>query len=625
MGKERKRVVVIGAGVSGLSAAASLAHKGYNVTVIEKFDQTGGRNRTYSSKTSQKYEINSNKDKEYLFEIGPSWLWMPQVHDEFFASFGKRREDYIKFKTLSPAYQVIFNDCEINVPNGKENFEKMLCSLVESDLGKMKQTEFIKSFQKVIKQDYSKMFKTDKMRYNLSMDHFLDKPCFSPTNFITSMSWISRFNLFSTIPNIGLYQSQKKRVYSMFAPFNESTNQAVKQVLNKLRVLLSWPVIFVGGAPDMIPEVYSLLLYSAVDHGTLVPEKGMYGIIEGMTKLCKELGVKFKLNSTVEGVSLNSNESKIDRVIYVDTPKEGEKVVNEDEKFVNSEDCEEVVVTADMAWFEQNCLSDKKRMYSDDYWKKTICSPSCLLFFVGLNVELNTKNHHVLFFDGDLDQHMNIIYPEPGIEMNSTLAEEKFKQMKSPLFYINLASKSHKNYANKGNESVFILIPTPHCTLTPSVKDYLFQNVMKRISQRIGFKSNGKGQSKKSIFDCIEYKEVYDYDNFISDYHSLKGNAFGISNSLLQTAFMRPRMESLKINNLSYAGQSTVPGGGIPPCILSGRVVADIIDQKRQKKKDFQKASWLGKFSYLVTDSIERASSLSTVWLMHKVDPYLKF
>lgn len=605
--QEAKKVVVIGAGVAGLSAAANLAFKGYNVTVIERFEEAGGRNRIFRTKCND--GIEGRPVREYAFEIGPSWLWMPQVHEEFYARLDRNMKDYLILKKLEPAYKIVFEDCTVEVPNGQENFEKLLCSVVDNDVSDKKIAEDMK---KVVSTDFNNMYEKDKMRYELSMTHFLDKPSLSPTDFVGSMSWSSRLALFKTIPQIGLYQSQHKRISNMFQPFNKSENKEVQKAIKKIIRILEWPVIFVGGSPEMIPEVYGLLLYSAIEHGTLVPENGMYDIVRGMYKVCLELGVNFQFGQDVIGINFDKKEQNINKV--------SAHVRSGDDKYnIKQYVCDEVVTTSDMAHFERTILPTSKQMYKPEYWDRALVSPSCLLFFVGLKTKFKSQEHHVLFFDGPLFKQMDLIYPAAN-EIKAPNTIRDFKKLGNPLFYLNIASKTHNSYAPSTSESVFILIPMPHNKVSDKLEDWLFKSVMKRVESRLGIVHN-MGKKDATIFNYIDTKTTYKYQNFIDDYNSLKGNAFGVSNSLLQTAFMRPRMQSLYVENLTYAGQSTVPGGGIPPCILSGYVASNIL----VAKDTVVERGYINSVANYFVSKVERFSSVATVWVMQQVNPYFKF
>lgn len=304
----------------------------------------------------------------------------------------------------------------------------------------------------------------------------------------------------------------------------------------KLQQLLEFPVLFLGALPENTPALYSLMNYADIKLGTWYPRQGMYKVVEGMCSLAKELGVKFEFNSNV-------TEIKVEKA------KARQVIVNNEIAY----DADVVIGGADYQFIETKLLPQAYRSYSDAYWDKRVMAPSCLIYYVGLNKKLNDVLHHCLFFDTDFERH--------GKEIYTTM-----EWPAEPLFYVSIPSATDETVAPEGCENIFFLIPVAAGLQgdNEALRERYFEMILKRFEKHLG----------QSVKDSIIYKKTYSVSNFVHDYNSFKGNAYGLANTLLQTANLRPSCRSNKIRNLFYTGQLTVPGPGVPPCLISGEVVA---------------------------------------------------
>lgn len=304
----------------------------------------------------------------------------------------------------------------------------------------------------------------------------------------------------------------------------------------KLQQLLEFPVLFLGALPEKTPALYSLMNYADIKLGTWYPQGGMYRIVEGMCRVAEELGVKFFFNSNVTEVRVSNGKA--------------EKVVVNGSVFY---DADVVIGAADYHFIETQLLAPEYRSYSDAYWDKRVMAPSCLLYYIGVNKKLDGLLHHSLFFDSNFEIH--------GREIYST------KQWPSdPLFYVCIPSVTDDSVAPQGKENMFFLIPvaTGLTGDTEELRDRYFEMILDRFEAKTG----------QHIKKDIIYKKTYSVSNFVNDYNSFKGNAYGLANTLMQTANLKPACRSIKIKNLFYTGQLTVPGPGVPPSLISGEVVS---------------------------------------------------
>ena len=308
----------------------------------------------------------------------------------------------------------------------------------------------------------------------------------------------------------------------------------------KIIKLLEFPILFLGATPKNTPALYSLMNFADIKLGTWFPEGGMYKIVEAMVELAKEKGVKFYTSEEVKKFS------------YVD--KKISHVITTKKTY----DVDFVVCSADYQHFDQNILEQKYKNYSASYWDKRTLAPSSLLFYIGLDKKLKNISHHCLFFDKDFEKHAEEIYSTP-------------RWPSEPLFYASFTSNSDETVAPKNHENMFLLIPiAPDLEDNRIIRERYFDLIISRLEKL----------TNQNIKDHIVYKKSYGIRDFKKDYHSFKGNAYGLANTLLQTAILKPSIKNKKLDNLYFCGQLTVPGPGVPPSLISGNVVAkELLDK----------------------------------------------
>ena len=488
-----KKITILGSGFSSLAAASYLAQAGHEVHIYEKNATLGGRARQY-------------KRDGFTFDMGPSWYWMPDVFDRFFADFGKKTSDFYNISKLDPAYRVYF---------GKHD-----SIAIGDSLGKIKET--FEAIEPGSAQKLQEFIDDAGNNYEVAIKDLVYRPGVSPLELVTPQ----------TIKKIG----------SFFSTISRDVRKVFKNP--KLIQILEFPVLFLGAKPSDTPSFYSFMNYADFGIGTFHPKNGMHAVIEGMITLAESLGVQMHANSTVESIVTENN-------IATGITVNG-KTIKAD-----------IVLSGADYHHTETLLPKNLRQYSETYWGKKTFAPSSLLFYVGFDKKLEHVNHHTLFFDTDFDKHAVEIYDKP-------------KWPDAPLFYANFPSISDMAMAPEGKEAGFFLIPlAPGLHDTQDLREEYFDRIINRLEELTG----------QSVKKNIIFKESFCVKDFVEQYNSYKGNAYGLANTLLQTAFLRPKLKSKKVANLYFTGQLTVPGPGVPPALISGKLVAGLITKNDKKKK----------------------------------------
>ena len=492
----RKKIIVIGSGFAGLSAACFLAKAGHDVTILEKNGVGGGRARQF-------------KTDGFTFDMGPSWYWMPEVFENFFKSFDKSTLEYYELVRLSPSYSIFFGQNEImDLPANRAGL-----------------FDLFEKYEPGSSKNLEQFLNEAAYKYKVAMSEFVYKPGHSIFEFADIKVLKSLFNLH-------MFTSMSKYIRKLFS--NE-----------KLIQLLEFPVLFLGATPEKTPALYSLMNHADLSLGTWYPMGGMFKIVEGMMTLAKELGVQIKLVEPVTKINASNNKAT--------------SVVTEKAEY----QVDIVVGSADYHHIEQQLLSTNDQQYNSKYWDKRVMAPSSLLFYLGVDKKLKNLHHHNLFFDEDFKKHAIEIYESPAWP-------------EKPLFYVCCPSKTDDSVAPEGKENVFVLIPlAPGLEDSEEIRDKYYHIVMDRLEKLTG----------QSIKEEVIYKRSFAHRDFTKDYNAFKGNAYGLANTLLQTAFLKPKMKSKKVKNLYFTGQLTTPGPGVPPSIISGEVVAKEINESISKKQ----------------------------------------
>lgn len=482
-------VVVIGGGLSGLASAALLSKRGMKVTIIEKNNVLGGRARYW-------------KNKGFFYDMGPSWYLMPEVFENFFKKFGKKSTDFYKLKKLDPAYRVFYEkEGIVDVPAEKK--------------------EVLKLFEKMEKGSAKKLEKylaNAKFKYDTAMQRFLYKDYKNITDFFTP-------EMVSAGLKLQLFESLDKYVSKSF---ND----------HKLKKLLEYSMVFLGGSPKNTPALYSLMSHVDLNLGVYYPLGGLYEIVKAMEIICKENGVNIIKGKTVKKIVVEQGKAK--------------KVILNNKKSIEADI---VLSNADYEFSETKLLDESQQSYKNNYWENTIMGPSALIFYLGVKKKIKKLKHHNLFLANNWNAHFESIF-------------EKKSWPKNPSYYVSCPSKSDTSVAPKGKENLFFLVPVASGLKdNKQTRKKMFNQIINNFEERIG----------ENIKEQIIVKRIFAHKDFIDDYNAYRGTALGLAHTLWQTAIFRPAHKSKKVKNLYYSGSYTHPGIGVPMVIISAQIVTNEI------------------------------------------------
>jgi len=490
----RKKVLVIAGGFAGLASSALLAKSGFNVTLIEKNDCLGGRARLY-------------KEKDFLFDMGPSWYLMPEVFESFYKIFGKKAKDFYELKRINPNYRIFFgNNAPVDVPSEKEKLK---------DLFEKMEPGSSKNFEQYMK--------TAQYQYDVAMKEFMYKPYKSFFDFFTPkiLKEGLKLHIFEGLDNFA------KRFFK-----NE-----------KIRKILEYTVVFLGGSPQNTPALYSIMSHVDFDLGVWYPYGGMFEIVKALQKIAEENGVKIITNC--EATKINVENSKAKSVSTTSGIFEADIILS----------------NADYQHMEEKLLDEKLATYGKKYWERKKMGPSGFIVYLGLNKKIKNLLHHNLYLDESWDDHFSSIFDKPSWP-------------DSPSYYVSCPSKTDDSCAPEGCENMFILVPIASgIEDTKEIREKYLKKTIQHLEKLIGEK----------ISDAVIVKRTFSINDFIKDYNSYKGTALGMSHTLFQTAIFRPSFKSKKIKNLYYAGNYTHPGIGVPMAIISSQITSKEIEKEHGK------------------------------------------
>ncbi len=451
----------------------------------------------------------------FNFDLGPSWYWMPDVFEKFFSDFGYKVSDFYNLELLDPCFKMWFSK---NSNLDKKFFTTNYPSLdIPADLNEF--LNLCENIEPGSSPKVKKLLEHASFTYFNGVNDYMHRPSLKITEFID-------FKFIKGVLSAGILKSYGKEINRLFK------TQELKDILN-------FPTLFLGATPNKTPYLYSMMLHAAIVGKTWYPMGGMHKIIEAITAIAKKLEVGIITEAEVTSIKIENNLA-----VSVSTKTKEYKA-------------DKIVAAGDYAHMEQKLLAPEHHIYTQKYWDKRTLAPSSLLFYWGIKGKVDNFTHHNLFFHEEFGKHADEIYTNP-------------KWPEKPLFYVSVPSKTDSSVAPDGYENMFVLIPiATSLEDSKELREKYKQIVLNKIKEITG----------QDLAERIVLERTYCRTDFEADYHALKGNAYGLANTLAQTAIFKPRLAHPKISNLAFAGQLTVPGPGMPPSLISGQLAAEYLSK----------------------------------------------
>ncbi|WP_181034952.1 phytoene desaturase family protein [Arthrobacter sp. B0490] len=506
-------VVVIGGGIGGLATSALLAREGHRVTLLEKREEVGGR-------------AGSWEQDGFRFDTGPSWYLMPEVIDHFFKLMGTSAAEQLDLVKLDPGYRVVFENGfdTVDVPADREAVTKLFESL-EAGAGE-RLSQYLDSAEDA---------------YEIAKKRFLYSTFESFLPFL-------RPDVLRRLPRIAslLVQPLQSFVEKRF------TDPRIRQILG-------YPAVFLGSSPFEAPSMYHLMSHLDLDDGVLYPMGGFTTLIEAMRRVAVHAGVDIRTGADV--VSIDTSPRTPGRSPLDRRPASVRAVTYRADGTTTSVDADIVVSGADLHHTETTLLPTALQTYPEKYWEKRVPGPSALLLYLGVRGGLPQLEHHTLLFTTDWRDNFGRIFgKETSVPSPASL-------------YVCRPSATDRSVAPDGHENVFVLVPIPADVTIgrggvdrggdARVED-LADTVIGQISTWAGI---------PDLAERIVVRRSYGPQDFADDLNAWRGTSLGPAHILKQSAFFRGSNRSAKVENLFYAGSSTVPGIGIPMCLISAELV----------------------------------------------------
>ncbi|MEY2698454.1 MAG: hypothetical protein RL720_410 [Actinomycetota bacterium] len=508
-------IVIIGGGIAGLASAALLARDGYQVTLLEKNKAVGGRAGTWE------------KDG-FRFDTGPSWYLMPEVFDHFYKLMGTSSEEQLKLSKLNPGYRVLFEDDGV--------YPSRPIDVLDN------------------REDNLELFEKIEPGSRPAMERYLDSA--KDTYEIAKKRFLyTSFEKFGPLLRADVLSRTPKLAKLLQESLHKFASRHVKD--RRLQQILGYPAVFLGSSPFFTPSMYHLMSYLDLEDGVLYAQGGFNRVIETIRDI-----------AVAEGVTIIT-EANVSKIVTVVNPAghktkakaAGVEYTKGKSKSVTTLAADIVVSAADLHFTETKLLPEALQTYGESYWEKKTSGPGAVLLYLGVKGEVPELEHHTLLFTNDWDDNFGKIFNEPT-------------QVPDPAsIYVCKPSATDPKVAPKGDTNLFVLVPVPaDVTIGKGGLDgkgskqveAVADNVIEQIATWAGI---------PDLASRIVVRRTVGPADFAEDLNSWKGGALGPSHILSQSAFFRSGNISQKVDGLYYTGGASIPGIGLPMCLISAEIL----------------------------------------------------
>lgn len=544
MTRSAKRIVVIGGGISGLASAALLARDGHHVTLLEQRAELGGRAGSWAH-------------AGFRFDTGPSWYLMPEVFDHFYELMGTSAAEQLVLDSLDPGYRTYFEGQPkpFDLPAGEAHARAALIDLDPSRAG-----------------DIADYLDSASETYRVAIDKFLYGSFDSPRPFLNR-------ELLAKLPKLARLLTR-----SLDGEIRSHTNDS------RLRRLLGYPAVFLGGTPMQTPAMYHLMSHVDVADGVYYPQGGFARVVESIADLARGAGVEIATGVDVERI-VSDRTPDPDRGLREARGGRVRGVIARDADGTRLRIAADIVVaTGDLRHVERDLLGPGRSDHTDRWWERRTAGPGAVLAMLGVRGDLPELAHHTLFLTADWDGGFRRLQ---GDQLPA-----------NPSVYVGKPSASDPAVAPAGHENLFVLIPVPADpglgrgrvantgnggatgngkpergpyrgavsggnSPVSAVADDRLEDYVDRVIEQIG-----RWAGIPDLPARVVVRRTVGPGDFAVDLRAWRGSALGPAHTLRQSAFLRAGNKSRRVDGLYFAGSSTIPGIGVPMCLISAELVA---------------------------------------------------
>ena len=451
----------------------------------------------------------------FRFDTGPSWYLMPEVFDHFFQLLGTSADAELDLEKLDPGYRVYSegHDEPIDLRADREA-NIALFESIEPGAGKR----------------IRKYLASAEDTYAMAIRRFLY------TTF-QNLRGLAAPDVLRRLPKLARL---------LIEPLSTFAESAVKD--RRLWQVLGYPAVFLGTSPYAAPSMYHLMSHLDLADGVLYPKGGITEVIAAVERVARREGAKI-----IAG-------AKVERIVVEDGHVTG--VVHRDRRGVqHTAPADLVVSAADLRHTELQLLDKEHRTYPAAHWEKRDPGPSAVLVYLGIDGPVPGLLHHTLVFTEDWKANFGAIFgadrhvPDPAS------------------IYVCAPSETDTSVAPPGSSNLFLLVPLPADLSigrggVDGAGDYEVERIADRAIDVVASRSG-----VPDLRERIRVRRTIGPRDFADDYNAWNGSMLGPAHTLKQSAFFREKNASRKVEGLYYAGASTIPGIGLPMCLISAEVL----------------------------------------------------
>ncbi|MFC4222838.1 phytoene desaturase family protein [Lysinibacter cavernae] len=449
----------------------------------------------------------------FRFDTGPSWYLMPEVFEHFFRLMGTTAERELDLVKLDPGYQVLFE--------GEDAPVTIAASAAAN-------RETFERLEPGAGRQFDRYVASAKETYTVATESFL----------YTNFEGLSAFTSPKVLRRAG------KLVRLLLQPLHSFASGYFRD--SRLRRILGYPAVFLGSSPFVAPAMYHLMSHLDLTDGVYYPNGGFTTLIAACERVAREAGVTVITEAEVERIEVG-DDARVTGVRYRAADGSVETI-----------SADAVVSGADLHHTETSLLEPRFQSRPEQKWDKAVPGPGTVLVFLGVEGELPLEHHTLLFTEAWKDNFERIYHPANPVGAVSSQTS----------LYVCHPSRTDPSVAPEGTSNLFVLVPVPSDPALGGEGDAEIRRIADNAIAQIAAWANIPDLEER----ILVRREIGPAD-FERDYNSWKGTSLGLAHTTGQSAFFRGSNASEKVAGLYYAGATTVPGIGLPMCLISAELV----------------------------------------------------